>query len=477
MLADGNLGELFFDYNSYGQRFDKQKFSPYHIVLSRYISGEASPSEEAYLAVCGTVHFNFFGSAFVNVKDAYYSSSSDPYKNRYVAVPDTGEASCDPTDLHLKGTWSNVLGDDLLTFDFPDADMDYNETIQEGFIGTGSSSVSFIHSNGLGATIEIHTDAIDICLKASETHDVDFGLFASLGGISEVYGCIRIEGPTFQRITIGGYLEHSTSAGFGILAPKTGYLTTVNFSLTPNSCQFYASGTLALAVAGTAVDVYGSVYLGVDFTKASAEGDVQGRINCNSVMSGLEGEGQVTWYVDPTTQGIQGRVSIQVCSWTGSGGLEGGIFIGHNFPKSKAWVLQSASGRFGISDTLLPDKLTGLYGYGQVSFSINLYVFGGGIEIYVGAGAFSEVPSGVSTAWEMTGIGLPYVLGSAGVYVHGEILGGLVSASAWGSLTLRGPILVYFEGKFGLEGCVLWVFCGSVEITAGISPNDGYYMY
>ena len=38
---------------------------------------------------------------------------------------------------------------------------------------------------------------------------------------------------------------------------------------------------------------------------------------------------------------------------------------------------------------------------------------------------------------------LPFVVGACGIYVHGEILGGLVSASAWANLSLRGPVPTY----------------------------------
>jgi hypothetical protein len=55
--------------------------------------------------------------------------------------------------------------------------------------------------------------------------------------------------------------------------------------------------------------------------------------------------------------------------------------------------------------------------------------------------------------------------------VYGEILGGLVSASAWANLSLRGPAPTLFEGTFGLEGCVLWVLCASVSVTATVDST------
>jgi hypothetical protein len=229
--------------------------------------------------------------------------------------------------------------------------------------------------------------------------------------------------------------------------------------------------------AGNAVDISGSVFLKVDFTKESAEGEINGKIDCNTTVAGLNGEGQITWYLSKSTQYLQGKVSVEVMSWGGGAGLEGGLFLGVNVPKAKAWVLQTGSEHFGVSDAILPSSLTGLYGYGQLSFSVQWYIFGGGIEIYAGIGAFTGITgSGVGSI--ITDSDPLMIIGSVGVYVHGEILGGLVSASAWGDLDLRvGALGLYFEGTFGLEGCVLWVICASVDVTAGLSPQDGFYLH
>jgi len=95
--------------------------------------------------------------------------------------------------------------------------------------------------------------------------------------------------------------------------------------------------------------------------------------------------------------------------------------------------------------------------------------------LFAGLGAFVDSPPGRGSAWSgLAGIGLPYVVGTAGVYVYGEILGGLVSASAWADLDLVIPP-IYFEGTFGLEGCVLWVICASIEVTAGLN-SSGFYL-
>jgi hypothetical protein len=470
ILADGNLGELFLDFNCYGQAFDKISFTPANLALSAYQAGKTN----GYLAVCGTVHFNFFGPAYVNIQDARYDGhASAPYKNRYVTVPTTGEKACAETDLHLEGRVDNSKGDLLGSFDFPNASMGYNETIQDGFTGTGTSELGLLHSDGLTALIEIHHDATDIRLSADSNHDLDLG-FYRVGTLQDVAGCIRFSGPLLERIAMWASLDTSTQAGFGVLEPKTGYSVEVNLDITPTSLNFYAAGNILFSVAGSAVDVAASVHLLLDYQRDSAEGDMKGTLDCNSILGGLEGTGQVTWYVDQNTQYLQGRLKMAICSWVAGGSMEGGLFIGNNCPGSKAWVLSSGTEHLSMPANLLNMNLTGLYGYGSVSWGFDAFVLSGGVDIYAGMGAFVDSFGSTTTSWHILD-SLPYVAGVVGIYVYGDILGGLVSASAWATLALRGPVPLYFEGKFGLEGCVLWVFCGSVEITAGLD-SSGFYL-
>ena len=162
MLADGNLGELFMDYNCWGQRFDGLPYSPQALSLSKYVAG----ATDAYLATCGTVHLNYFGPCFANIHDARYHDVHPPYNKRYVTVPRAGEGACKPTDLSLHAVWNDSAGGDLAVFDFPDISMDYHEAVQDGFLGTGTTAAGFLHSDGLDATIEIHASAIDISLSS-----------------------------------------------------------------------------------------------------------------------------------------------------------------------------------------------------------------------------------------------------------------------------------------------------------------------
>jgi len=472
MLADGNLGELFIDFNSYGQKFDGLPFTPQNLALSPYAAG----TTDGYLATCGTVHINFFGTCFVNIRDARNDAQpGGPWSSRHVTVPKTGEPACAETDLTLHGQVDNSAAEMLGVFDFPNVSMDYHESAQDGFIGEGSSELGFLKSESMKALIEIHRDATDIRLASSSNHDLDLG-FYRVGTLGDIAGCVRIEGPLLKRISVWAALEQSAQSGFGILEPKAGFNIEVNLDITPSSLNFYAAGNIVYSVAGSAIDISASVHLLVDYLRVSAQGEMNGALDCNSILGGLEGNGQVTWYVDGSTQVLQGRIKMTVAGWTGGVGMEGGLFIGNNCPKGKAWVLQTGSEHFGVSQEILPASLTGLFGYGYASFGVNWYVFGGGVELFAGLGAFVEGPTGADSAWSsLAGLGLPYVVGTAGVHVYGEILGGLVSASAWADLDLKGPIPIYFEGKFGLKGCVLWVICASIEVTAGLN-SSGFYL-
>ncbi len=473
IYADGNLGELFFDYNPYGQKFDGLSYSPHTIALSKYVNG----TTDGYLATSGSVHMNYFGAAFANIQDARNDGQpAAPFNGRKVSVPKTGEPGTSPTDLHLHGQWDNSAGNSLATMDFPDATMDYYNKAQDGFIGTGTCRLGFFGDAPVDATIEVHRDAIDVCTSSTATRDLDLGLYAAIGGLSRISGCARIQGPTLERMCLDGCLEASVSTGNGIVEPKEGYVVEVIASVTPSTFTFNASGDMSMAVAGSAVDLSGSIFLNHDYVKSSAEGMVNARINCNSVLSGLEGNGQITWYIDPSVQYLQGRMAMSVCTWLGGGGLEGGLFVGHAVPKAKVWVLQTSNGCYGVSQAQLPDTLTGVYGYGRAGLGWGNWLFSGGVDLYAGMGAFTVAPPGAGSAWDNAGVGLPYVVGAAGAGLHGEILGGIVSASGWANLTLSGPVPMKYEGTLSLEGCVLWVFCGSVSVTTGLN-SDGFYLF
>ncbi len=133
--------------------------------------------------------------------------------------------------------------------------------------------------------------------------------------------------------------------------------------------------------------------------------------------------------------------------------------------------------RYALNLTPMPSRLSGLYGSLSVSQSISLFIISGGYELHVGLGAFTLTPASATLLGALAaGPGLPYIVGNLGGRIHGEILGGLVSAAAWFNLQLMGPYPFSFQGTVGLEACVLWVFCGSVDLTIGLNTTEGFYI-
>jgi hypothetical protein len=182
---------------------------------------------------------------------------------------------------------------------------------------------------------------------------------------------------------------------------------------------------------------------------------------------------------------MQGMIGLKMMASAGIPGLgagagmgiTGAFYIGKNAPKSRAWVLVGGDPRFSLNMTPLPDHLTGIYGSIHIEQGVNIAIISGGYEITVGLGAFVLEPSAAASLGALSpGIGLPYVVGDLGGRIHGEILGGLVSAGAYFNLSIIGPYPFGFEGKVGLEACVLWVACGSVDVTIGLNTTEGFYI-
>lgn len=469
VLANGAVGQLFLDFNDWGQRFDGLVFHPRELALSTYDPNDTTP----YLGVSGAVLFPFFGLHDINVRDA----TPDPALNppwphpRHVTVPKAAiTPHAGPTDLALSGVWHDVSSAVLADVECADAKVDYNEKGQEGFLGTGTAEVGFLHSDPLDAIVEIHSDATDIRFTSIAAHDLDVSVVARLGALGQIAGNLRIEGPTPTRMTVFGMFEQSVAAG--IFGPKAGYELEANLSVTPTSLDFYASGDMVVSVALVGVEASATAHLFFDFAAGTAEGELLGRVDCDAAVAGLSGEGQLSWFLSPGMQYLQGRVKVEVFALVGGAGLEGGFFLGNNVPNALAWALDTTDPKFKMSRALLPATITGIYGYGRASFGVNYYVIGGGVDIFVGAGAFSApLAAGGPLAPFAGNPLLPYVVGACGINVHGEILGGLVSASAWANLSMRGPVPLYFEGTFGLRGCVAWVLCASVDVTARVSSN------
>jgi hypothetical protein len=141
---------------------------------------------------------------------------------------------------------------------------------------------------------------------------------------------------------------------------------------------------------------------------------------------------------------------------------QGGFYMGYNAPKSNAWALTGGDPRYQLNTSVMPDYLTGVYGSVQFGAGFDFGIFAGGFDVFAGAGVFFS-PA-------------PYVVGTLGGDIHGDILWGFVSADASIDLQIIGPYPGLFQGTVSLEGCVFWVACKSVDLTVGLNTTDGLYI-
>ncbi len=464
MLADGNLGELFFDYNTGTQKFDGFSFTPHHIALSKWPDGP-----DGYLQVCGDNHFNFFGSSYLHIRDYRYTGP-DPngfYGGRNIDLVEPAAESCDPSDLNLHKTWGSALS----TFDF---DIVYDEDDQDGFLGEGTVALPEHFGNTVDASIQIDHSYMCIGLMGSASNSF---LLAgvNMGQSAELWGCITIDGNTLSCITVGFTLAQTADAGLGILG-GAGTMIEAKLVITPTVTTFSAAGMMYMDLSlGGNVTVDGSILLQADRAAMSIYGDFQGNFDFGSLAAGLKANGPVNWYLSPVTQYLQGRAGIELWGRSlGSGGVAGGIFVGHNVPKDEVWVFTDTSNKYALNTISMPDDITGVYGFGQISYGQDFGIFSGGIEIYGAIGAFINM-TGIPFD-EVGGLPLPYIVGNFGVSLHGEILWGVVSASAWVNLQFGVGNPFFFQGTAGLEGCVLWVICASVDVTVRLDET-GFHIY
>jgi hypothetical protein len=214
--------------------------------------------------------------------------------------------------------------------------------------------------------------------------------------------------------------------------------------------------------------VNGHLQLTLNHAEGFVEGEVSGKIRVAEgailIGSSLEAEGQLNWHLGIDFNELQGMVSLEIMGFGGGIGVGAGFYIGINAPKDRAWVLLGSNPRYKLNMNALPTELTGVYGFINIREGINLYVISGGYDLYLGFGVFLD-PT-------------PWVVGNLGGRIHGEILGGLVSAAAYFNMQVVLGVLRYgFEGTVGLEACVLWVFCGSVDLTVGLNSYDGFYIH
>jgi len=451
MLADGGLGEFFFNHNSAYQRFDGIPITLDSAALSKY-----NPSIPGELVVRSNIHFNFFGApdTLITIHDAKYTEDYLPYFGRIIQI--------DPYDFSLFRHW----GSELAVMDFDS--VSYDSVDQNGFKGTGYVDLEeFFPDSPFPAHIWIDSVSIGICMSETNAHELFFHPI-NLASVSDIWGCIYINGDELHRLAIGAILH--TGAGSNALLPQTGSAVSVTIAVTPTISKFACHGLMYIGTAIGQAEVNGRILLSYDRSIQCLEGEIHGDFDFDLIVAGgLEAEGQVNWHFDPGAYWLQGRLAVKIHGLKLGGGLAGGVFLGNNAPKEKAWVLREGSSlnrKFGVDFNNLPNILTGVYVFGDADITISFYgLFSGGIETYAGAGAFVNEVSG-----------LPYALGVVGVYIHGEILWGVVSVSAWGELEMILGDPIAFQGTIGLKGCVLYIFCASVDVTVGLSSTRGLYI-
>ena len=470
ILANGAVGRLFFDFNSAGQQFDKFNFVHSAVALSPF-----DPAAKGFLRVGGMAHFPFFGGDYLHIQDLYDPSKAGvPFDKRVVTLSNQAMGSFLPTDRSIGGNWQDGLG----IFNFT---LDYSSASQDGFIGNGTSALRNLIGGDIGSTLDMNSrgTCIRIGTNLLDQRSISLGPVANISNITRIWGCACISNDGIENLVVGG--EVTNAANVSVAARVGSYLSAI-MQITPAMAKITVDGEayMSLALSLDAV-VNGHMQLTMNTAEGFLEGEVQGKLRVAEgavlVGSSLEAEGQVNWHLGADFQELQGMVSLSVMHTGGGTGVGAGFYIGKNAPKSRAWVLIGNDPRFNLNTTALPNNLTGVYGSIHIHQGVNLYVVSGDYDLYLGLGAFMLTPGAASQlGGVLPAVGLPYVVGNLGGRIHGEILGGLVSAGAYFDMQVIGPYPFSFEGTVGLEGCVLWVFCGSVDVSVGLNSSQGFYI-
>lgn len=456
---DGAFGNLSFDFSGY-QEFDKFPYTTEAIALSEYI-----PMSRGYLEVGGTIHYPYFGAKYLHVIDEDFDIEIEPYNGRIITLSEAAHGPFKPSDLDVEGNWGNGTANMAFTLSYDDGD-------QSGFQGVGQIDHFGFHNN-LNASLNFESGGGCLAIQETHTRDFDLGPISYFSSARNITGCACIEDNIIKQFSLTGELV--TEGNQGVRLRSAGY-GSVEQTWTPATFHVNVTGNMFLSLlVGTDLQLTGNANFHLDRDAGSANGHLKAKLSSTAMFSGLEANGEFEWHAGDY-QAIQGRVSVDIYSlslfgYGGSNGVEGGFFAGIHVPKGNAWILSDAEPEFNIAMGALPDHLTGIYGYAEISGSKSWSVLAAaGYRLHVGLGAFvgTDNSSGVP--------GLPYGLGNMGAEVWGEILGGLISARGWANLQLLLPYPAGFQGKVGLEGCVGWLICDSVELTLGLNSEEGFYI-
>ncbi len=482
IFADGHAGDFYFNQGNPHLKFDGFPLTLVSGALSEYQADiPDTQSLLGALIIKGRLHFRFFGitDTILTIYDHKYDVPDTLYRGRLVYL-------YDPRSFGLEGEWANQA-----TFNM--SEVVYDSAQQYGFIGTGTATVQVL--NNVTTEVEAMFDSLatSMCLRTETTTRIRTSFLSNIGNVTNIWGCVYFEGNVIERMVIGGELAvSSTENPNPIFMRATGAYARVSLSIEPDVYQISIAGRFVMkSLEGVEMDAYARLY--IEPNNRIIEGDVEGRIDISAgfssvVGAGITAYGKLSMKISPEYFYVQGMAGLsgfftsgQLSSIISVGGtpsiglgagVEGGFFMGVNAPKNEAWVMRHSEGRFGVDLDNLTDRLTGFYAFIDVSSSIDIGIFGGGIEVYLGIGVFSSLREGAVCA----ALDGQYLVGDLGVYLYGEILWGLVYASGELELEFTGPCPFAIEGSMELRGCVAFVICGSVNIDVGYNSTRGFYI-
>ena len=467
--ASGNLGRLFFDYNSPGQCFDRIPYTPAFVKLSDY--NPAVPADSGFVITFGNLAFPFFGAKPLWVYDwKSPGRSQDPWAGRTVRIPVSTPYGAGTTDLHLVRGW----GDGVADLNFI---VQYDSLAQDGFVGPGSAAVKkfVIFKDPLPGVINVKAEHSCFSLHNEADVDINLGPIFTASALNKVWGCGCIVGDNLESVAVGGEMSASHGEGASLLA-RSAEAVSVVVGYTPSRTTWMVAGDAYVVLLAHNAEVIGYMLFTLDRDVGYVDGYVKGIAKMDNLLSGVSAEGEFQMHFGADNETLQGRVAVAMygisggASGSSASGQEAGFWLGINTNKDDVWVMDGISGRFGLNKAALPQYITGFYAYYSFSGSQNFdYVFTGGYQVYVGLGAFGGYG-------QDTGLGFG-VIGNAGVYLWGKILGGIVSADAWGDFQIIVGVPPAFAGEVGMEACVLFVFCGSETVHGGFNKSQGFYLY
>ncbi len=469
ILATGNLGRLSFDYNGRSQCFDRIPYAPSFVGLSDY--NPAAPNDSGYLVTYGDLAFSFFGAKPLWVYDWRSPNRPDGvYAGRTVRTPLSSSHGSGISDLHLARDW----GDGVADLDFR---VGYDSLQQDGFTGPGTAAITryVLFDSPLPGRIDVKAERSCFSLSRASEGGVNLGPLLTMSAMKNIWGCGCIVGDKLERVAVGGELSANAGAGFSIVGRTAGAVS-VAIGYTPSRTDMLFAGDAYAVLLTRNIEVIGYITLSIDRDADYAEGYLKGIVEMNSLLAGTSGAGELQWHIGADHETIQGRVAVSMYSMGGgasgasSSNKEAGLWFGINSNKDNIWVMDGISGRFGLNKQALPQRITGVYAYVSWGDAKNFgYVFSGGYQAFAALGAFAGYGGDIGG-----GFGL---IGNVGLYLWGKILGGIVSADAWGNLQLIVGYPPAFAGEIGMDACVFLVFCGGTTLHCGFNASQGFYIY